>query len=156
MRSADIILLRQPSTHLAREKRSKDKALDDILHQWGDHRNMQLPGLSLLKRHTHVLTDPTKPKTTLSWPAKGKETRIFTAIIPDYWPSARLRDVSRVMDDIDIKTRDLIIRRYQYKWEQREFCQFYNWKPPTYWARISEARRVIRCHPLIRQLLGRG
>ena len=148
--------LRQPSGHIKREKKGKDSALEDLMEFWGAWRANVIAGLSASSRSPITVAmeqyKPAKPSDI----AQPKQTRTIQPKIPKYWPHHRMAQVNQVIWELQIQYQEILIHRYEDNWTANDFIREMNWSINTYYARISEARRAVKKHPVIRRILGRN
>lgn len=138
--------LRQPSTHLGREKRGKDARLEELLEAWGMYRAHGLHGLSLSgstpiavameMRNAEAPIRSDKPQ--------PKQTRVVLPVVPQYYTHRLMNQVDRVVADMLYAYRRILALRYEYGLDGVEIAQRMRWKHRTYWTRMSEARKIIK------------
>ena len=157
IKSAEVILLKQPSDHVKREKGSKDQPLDDLLEEYGAWRAEVVAGVNVRYSTARTGLEAIKSVNPLNWGKilKCKETHTYRPTTPDYWPHRRMTIVNRAVHELNDKYKQVIIYRYEHGWKQKDFTDRYGWKPATYWGYISRARRELRKNNQIRKLLGR-
>jgi len=150
--------IRDPSSHIGRERKGKDSALEDLLEYWGAWRANVISGLSASSRSPiTVAIELYKPvSVSLDSPSQPKQTRVTINQIPKYWPQKRMSLVNQAVWELQIKHQEMLIHRYEDNWSSLQFIKEYNWLIDTYYARMSEARRAISKHPTIKKLLHRG
>lgn len=139
----------EPSTHLSRDRGSRDTALEDLLTGWGEDRARMLSALS---------TGSSSPiaevidKVMSSGP---KQTRSVQPKTPQYWVHYRTSRINKAVHDLHQAYQHILILRYEYGWQASDFVKQYRWSHKQYSDMAYKARKAIKSHPEIKQMLGR-
>lgn len=148
--------IREPSSHIGRDRRGKDSALEDLLEYWGAWRANVISGLSASSRSPITVAIELYKPYPLNPISQPKQTRVIVNQIPKYFPNHRMSAVNQAVWELRTKHQEMLIHRYEDNWSSLQFMREYNWLIDTYYSRMSEAKSAIRRHPTIKKLLRRA
>jgi len=150
--------IRELSDHVRekRERKGRDSALEDLLEYWGAWRANVISGLSASSRSpiTVAIEQYTPCKT--SDLIQPKQTRTIQPKVPKYWPHHRMAQINQAVWELQARHQEMLIHYYEDCWTAQIFIKEFNWTKETYYSRISEARKAIKNHPVIKILLHRS
>lgn len=144
--------IRERSTHVTRDKTSKDQALEQLLEIWGAWRAGAIQGLghgiSPIERAVQRLIRTDK--------AQPRETRVIRPSVPKYYTKPFLSRINRAILSLEEKHHITLIRKYEDNWQTRDFMDNWGWEIKTVYNRLSDARGEARNHQHIKEALYRS
>jgi len=140
--------MRQLSTHMEtrREKQGKDHILEGWLISWGEWRSYGLAGTSHSPTTPIYIAMQTRLEEVPIHSDKPipKQTRVVLPIIPPYFTHGRMSEIDRFVGQMPLPLRKILRYRYEIGMEGSDIAGVMRWKLPTYYARMSEARKQVK------------
>jgi len=150
--------IRELSDHVRekRERKGRDSALEDLLEYWGAWRANVITGLSASSRSPITIAMEQYKSYPTSNIVQPKQTRVTQSTIPKYWPHHRMSLINQAIWELQSIYQYILIRKYEDLWSVNDFEHNLKWERQEYYNNIRCAKRALKKHKIIKNLLGRA